>query len=60
MKIQTFQLTSNDPTSIIENTIPLELRLYNSNHHREHYRCIVAATATPGVLQPSPLQEISS
>jgi hypothetical protein len=35
LKIQTFQLTSNDPTSIVENVIFLELNLYYSNHCRE-------------------------
>jgi hypothetical protein len=55
-----FQLTLNDPTSIIENAISLELGLYCSNHYRENCRCTVAATETPGVLQPPPLTEISS
>jgi hypothetical protein len=32
LKIQTFQLTSNDPTSLIENTIFIELGLYYSKH----------------------------
>jgi hypothetical protein len=31
-KIQTFQLASNDPTPILENTISLEFGLYCSNH----------------------------
>jgi hypothetical protein len=35
LEIQTFQLTSNDPTLIIENTTFLELGLYCSNHYRE-------------------------
>jgi hypothetical protein len=34
VKIQTFQWTSNDPTSIIENVISFELGLYCSNHYR--------------------------
>jgi hypothetical protein len=46
-KIQTFKLTSNDLTLKIENTIFLELGLY----YRGYYRCTVAATAIPGVLQ---------
>jgi hypothetical protein len=50
VKIQTFQLTSNDPTSIIENTISLELDLYCSNHYRKNCRCTVAATVAPDVL----------
>jgi hypothetical protein len=33
LKIQTFQLTSNDPTSLIENTIFLEFELYYSKHY---------------------------
>jgi hypothetical protein len=33
LKIQTFQLTSNDPTSLIENTIFIELGLYCSKHY---------------------------
>jgi hypothetical protein len=33
-KIQTFQLTSIDPTSIIENVISLELGLYCSSQCR--------------------------
>jgi hypothetical protein len=57
VKIQTFQLTSNDPTSIIENAISLELGLYSSNHHREHYRCTIAATVTSRVLQHSPFKK---
>jgi hypothetical protein len=32
LKIQTFQLTSDDPTSLIENVIILELGLYYSKH----------------------------
>jgi hypothetical protein len=32
--MQTFQLTSNDPTSIIENATFLELGLYCSNNYR--------------------------
>jgi hypothetical protein len=46
LKIQTFQLTSKVPTSIIENDISLELGLYYSNH----YRYTVSAAVTPGVL----------
>jgi hypothetical protein len=52
-KIQTFQLTSNDPTSLIENTIFLELGLYRTalyKHCRGYFRYTVAATATAGVL----------
>jgi hypothetical protein len=33
LKIQTFQLTSNDPTSLIENTIFIELGLYCNKHY---------------------------
>jgi hypothetical protein len=51
LKIQTFQLTSNDPTSIIENATFLELGLYCSNRCRENCRCTVAATVITGVLQ---------
>jgi hypothetical protein len=53
LKIQSFQLTSNDPTSIIENDISLELGLYCSNHRRNTVERTVdvAATVTPGVLQ---------
>jgi hypothetical protein len=40
VKIQTFPLTSNDPTSLIENTIFLELDLYC----RKHSVSIVEAT----------------
>jgi hypothetical protein len=36
LKIQTFQLTSNEPTLIIENTISLELGLYYSNRYRNN------------------------
>jgi hypothetical protein len=50
LKIQTFQLTSNDPTSIIENDISLDLGLYRSNHCRENCRCTIATTVIPGVL----------
>jgi hypothetical protein len=32
LKIQTFQLTWNDPTSLIESTIFIELGLYCSKH----------------------------
>jgi hypothetical protein len=55
LKIQTFQLTSNDPTSIIENAISLELGLYCSNNCRENCICTVAATVHQGVtiLPPS-------
>jgi hypothetical protein len=34
VKIQIFQLTLNDPTSITKNIISLELGLYYSNHCR--------------------------
>jgi hypothetical protein len=51
LKIQSFQLTSIDPTSIIENGISLELGLYCSNHCRDKCRCTVAVTITLGVLQ---------
>jgi hypothetical protein len=60
-------LTSNDPTSIIENAISLELGLYCSNHYRENCRCTISATVmrfleggrivTPGVLQSSPFKK---
>jgi hypothetical protein len=50
-------LTSNDPTSIIENAISLELGLYSSNYHREHYRCTIAATVASRVLQHSPFKK---
>jgi hypothetical protein len=53
IKIQTFQLTSNEQTSIIENVISLELGLYCSSH----CRCTIAAAVIPGVLQPSPLKK---
>jgi hypothetical protein len=56
-KIQTFQLTSNDSTSIIENVTFLELCLYCSNPYRNivvKCRCIVGATVTPGCYN-SPL-----
>jgi hypothetical protein len=43
-KIQTFQLTSNDPTPKIENVTFHELGLYCSNH----CRCNVAATTIQG------------
>jgi hypothetical protein len=32
LKIQTFKWSSNDPTSLIENAIFLELVLYRSNY----------------------------
>jgi hypothetical protein len=44
LKIQTFKWTSNDPTSLIENVIFLELGLYHSNY------CINAIEATVDVL----------
>jgi hypothetical protein len=47
LKIQTFQLTSNDSTSIIEHATFLKLGLYCSNKCRE----TIAATVTPKVLQ---------
>jgi hypothetical protein len=40
LKNQTFQLTSNDPTSLIENTIFIELGLY----YRKYYVSTVEAT----------------
>jgi hypothetical protein len=62
LKIQTFQLTSNDPTLLIENTIFLELGLYCSKklykYCRDHYRYIVAATVTPGCYNPPPFKKL--
>jgi hypothetical protein len=43
-KIQTFQLTSNDPIPLIENVIFLELGLSHSNY------CINTVEATVDVL----------
>jgi hypothetical protein len=44
MKIQAFKWISNDPTSLIENVIFLELGLYHNNC------CINTAEATVDVL----------
>jgi hypothetical protein len=44
LKIQTFQLTSNDPTSLIEKTIFLELGLYCSKH------CVSTVEATVEIM----------
>jgi hypothetical protein len=44
LKIQTFKLTQNDPTSFVENTIFIELGLYYS-----HY-CINTVEDTVDVL----------
>jgi hypothetical protein len=44
VKIQTFQLTSNDPTSLIENTISLEVGLYYSKY------CVSTVEATVDIL----------
>jgi hypothetical protein len=42
--IQTFQLILNDPTSLIENTIIIELGLYCSKH------CVIAIETTIDTL----------
>jgi hypothetical protein len=61
VKIQTFQLTSNDPTSKTENVISLELSLYYSNHCRNFVERTVDVLHllqyTQGVLQPSPFKK---
>jgi hypothetical protein len=60
LKIKAFQLTSNDPTSLIEKTIFNELGLCCSKY------CVSTADATivycsyysnTGVLQPSPFKK---
>jgi hypothetical protein len=47
LKIQTFQLTSNDPTSLIENIIFLELGLYCSKYCVSTVETTAAAIVTP-------------
>jgi hypothetical protein len=47
LKIQTFQLTSNDSTSLIENIIFLKLGLYCSKYCVSIVETIVAATVPP-------------
>jgi hypothetical protein len=47
-------------SSKLENTTFLGLGLYYRNHCISTIEGTVAATVTPGVLQPSPIEEISS